>query len=61
MKLLPLSFLRMLLPRPLGIDGDAAGGSPAPAPPAAPEKTFTQAELDAAVAQQVAAVKVPCV
>ena len=54
MKLLPLSFLRMLLPRPLGVDGDAAGGgSPAAAP--APDKTFTQAELDAAVAQQVAA------
>jgi len=40
MKLLPLSFLRMLLPRPLGIDGDAAGGGyPAAAP--TPDKTFT--------------------
>ena len=56
MKLLPLSFLQLLMPRPLGIDGDAAGGaSPAAAPPAASEKTFTQAELDAAIAQQVAA------
>ena len=55
MKLLPLSFLRMLLPRPLGVDGDAAGGgSPAALPPV-PDKIFTQAELDAAVAQQVAA------
>lgn len=55
MKLFPLSFLRMLLPRPLGVDGDAAGGgSPAALPPA-PDKIFTQAELDAAVAQQVAA------
>ena len=56
MKLLPFSFLQLLMPRPLGVDGDTAGGaSPAAAPPAASEKTFTQAELDAAVAQQVAA------
>jgi len=60
MKLLPFSFLRLLMPRPLGVDGDTAGGgSPAAAP--APDKIFTKAELDAAVAQQVAAVKVPCV
>jgi len=57
MKLLPLSFLQLFMPKPLGIDGDASGGggSPAAAPPAASEKIFTQAELDAAVAQQVAA------
>jgi|GEM_PF-914225 len=60
MKHLPLSFLRMLMPRPLGVDGDAAGGgSPAPTPPAAPDKTFTQAEPDAAIDQQVAAAKTP--
>ena len=55
MKLLPLSFLRMLLPRPLGVDGDAAGGGSPAATPPVPDKIFTQAELDAAVAQQVAA------
>ena len=39
MKLLPFSFLRMLMPRPMGVDGDAAGGgSPAAAP--APDKIF---------------------
>lgn len=61
MKLLPLSFLRMLMPRPLGVDGDAAGGASSAVQPPAPDKIFTKAELDAAVAQQVAAVKVPCV
>jgi len=51
MKLLPFSFLRMLLPRPLGVDGDASGGgSPAAALLAAPDKIFSQAELDSAVA-----------
>jgi len=52
MQLLPLSFLRILLPRPLGVDGDAAGGgSPAAALPAAPEKIISQAELEAAAAK----------
>jgi len=50
MKLLPLSFLRMLLPRPLGVDCDAAGGSSPAAVPPAPDKIFSQAELDSAVA-----------
>jgi len=60
MKLFPLSFLRMLMPRPLGVDGDAAGGgSPAAAAPSASDKIFTQAELDAAIDQQVAAAKTP--
>ena len=61
MKLFPFLFLRLLLPRPLGVDGDAAGGASSAAQPSTPDKIFTQAELDAAVAQQVAAVKVPCV
>ncbi len=57
MKLLPFSLLRVLMPRPLGVDDDAAGGGglPAAAVAAIPDKIFTQAELDAAVAQQVAA------
>ena len=49
------------MPRPLGVDGDAAGGASSAVQPPAPDKIFTKAELDAAVAQQVAAVKVPCV
>lgn len=47
------------MPRPPGVDGDAAGGgSPAAFPPA-PDKTFTQAEPDAAIDQQVADAKTP--
>ena len=55
MKLLPLSFLRILLPRPLGVDGDAAGGYSTAAAPAGFESVFTLAELDAALDRKIAA------
>ena len=43
MKLLPFSFLRLLLPRPLGVDGDAAGGgSPAALPPCLIKRSFNE-------------------
>jgi len=40
----PVNLQRKLMPRPLGIDSDAAAAPPAP------DKIFPQAELDAAFA-----------
>lgn len=52
MKILPVWLLHTLLPVRLGVAGDAGGGGDAGA--GAAEKSFSQAELEAAVAAKVA-------